>query len=160
MIVIDTETARFNYRVAGVCLDDGHVPLNRGTSDDFWYLPGGRCEFLESSSETLRREMREEIATDVRVGRLLWIVENFFPDDGRRWHELALSYEMSLPPGSRYLAKDRLHDGTEEGGPDLILSWFPVAALGTIRLFPSFLRTALAQPPAVPQHLIHRDRDA
>src|SRR5687767_900258 len=39
---------------------------------------------MESAGNALRREMREEFNAPVTVGRLLWLVENFFPFEGRR----------------------------------------------------------------------------
>ena len=51
----------FNYRVAGIALSEGRLLLHTSDRDDFWSLPGGRCEFGETSAEALVREMREEL---------------------------------------------------------------------------------------------------
>lgn len=82
MITFTEGSRRFNYRVAGVFVEDGHVLVHRAEPDAFWTLPGGRGEFLEESAETLRREMLEEIGASVRVERLLWVVENSFSAGG------------------------------------------------------------------------------
>ena len=42
----------------------------------------------ETAEETLKREMREEMQTDITVQRLLWVVENFFQHGGKAFHEL------------------------------------------------------------------------
>jgi len=73
----DGETI-FLCRVAGVAVVDDRVLLHRSEHDDFWALPGGRLEVGETMTEALRREMREEVEVDVEVGRLLWVIENFF----------------------------------------------------------------------------------
>ena len=39
---------------------------------------------MESAGAALRREMREELGVHVTVGRLLWLVENFFTFEGAR----------------------------------------------------------------------------
>src|SRR3972149_1738715 len=78
MITFDEGKLRFVYRVAGVAIDKGRVLLETVGGQDFWFLPGGRGEFLEPSKETLRREIIEEIGARVKVVRLLWVVENFF----------------------------------------------------------------------------------
>src|SRR3954462_14454364 len=88
-------------RVAGVCRHDGHVLLHRGELEEFWSLPGGRVEFRETSSSGLEREMRGAVGVDVEVGRLLWVMENFFSHAGRRFHELGFYYEMHLPASSQ-----------------------------------------------------------
>jgi hypothetical protein len=38
MIACDIAGVRFNYRVAGVCLEDGHILAQRITGMDYWFL--------------------------------------------------------------------------------------------------------------------------
>ncbi len=90
MICFDQGTRRFNYRVVGVAIHDDSVLLHRAAGESFWTLPGGRAEHGETAEQTIRREMLEELETDVHVDRLLWVVENFFEYDGLSYHELAL----------------------------------------------------------------------
>ena len=59
MITAQLGGGRFYYRVAGVLLDSDRVLLHRAIGDPNWVLPGGRCEFMEESTDCLRREMRE-----------------------------------------------------------------------------------------------------
>ena len=159
MITFDQGSRRFNYRVVAVCVDGGHVLLHKAVRDDFWALPGGRGELLESSVDALKREMREELEVEVTVDRLLWVVENFFRYDGTDYHELALYHQVSLPPGSKYLAKEQTFEGIEENSLRLIFRWFPRDDLAHVRLFPSFLRESLKHLPASPQHVVHWDVD-
>ena len=159
MISYSEGDAGFNYRAAAAIIHDGHVLLVRDERDDFWYMPRGRCELLESSDQTLRREVWEELGVEVRVGRLLWVVENFFEHDNRRNHELGFYYLVALPEGSPYLDKGGEHRRTEENGATLTFRWFPLARLSEVRLFPSFLRRALRAPPTETQHIVHRDAD-
>lgn len=164
MITFERGRTRFTYRVTGICIHDGHVLLHRAETDDFWALPGGRCEMGESSDVTLRREMQEELGVTVTVGRLLWVVENFFILYGTAHHELGLYYAVDFPVGHRYLAKDREHAGIEDTHPDgqrlaLIFRWFPVADLTAAPFHPSFLRTALREVPGTTQHVVYRDMD-
>ena len=80
MISFIVDGVRFNFRAAAVIVDDGYVLLHRAAHEDFWSLPGGRVEAGEASAATVARELTEELgpACDARVGRLLWVVENFF----------------------------------------------------------------------------------
>src|SRR5688572_14597961 len=100
MIRFDEGMRRFNYRVVGVAIHDGSVLLHRADHEPFWTLPGGRAEHGETAEATIRREMREELATDVDVVRLLWFVENFFDYEGLHYHEIALYFLLRFPPGS------------------------------------------------------------
>ncbi len=68
--------------VAAVIIQDGKVFATQrgyGQWKDWWEFPGGKIEPGESHVEALEREMREELATQVRVGRLLTTVEYDYP---------------------------------------------------------------------------------
>ena len=156
---------RFNYRVAGIIVDEGHVLLHRGEADRFWTMPGGRPELGEPSRDALVREMQEELGLRVEIERLLWIVENFFPDDAAApddpslpamWHELAFYYLVRLPVGSGFDAQRREFTGFE-GDLPIIFRWFPCGRLHDVSLFPTFLRGALAALPRTPVHVVHTD---
>lgn len=157
MIVFDVGNKRFNYRVVGICAHDGHVLLHRAERDDFWSLPGGRGELLEPSTETIRREFREELGCDVEVERLVWVVESFFVYDHRRCHELAFYYKVRIVGRADLLDKGRLLHGVEGSDLRLVFRWFPSAALQDLQLYPSFLRSGLAALPDSVQHVIDRD---
>ncbi|HKD75416.1 MAG TPA: NUDIX hydrolase, partial [Ktedonobacterales bacterium] len=149
---------RFNYRVAGVCIEDGHILLQTFANSLYWILPGGRPELSESSDVALKREMREELAVDVQLERLLWVVESFFlRSTGRPFHEIAMYYLMALP------AESTLHDKTQtvtgkDGESIFTLKWFPLPELADMLLFPPFLRTRLTQLPLTVEHLIEEER--
>ena len=157
MITLSADGGRFNYRIVGVAMREGEVLLHRAAQDDFWALPGGRGELLEPAETTLRREMREELGVEVRVERLLWIVENFFAHEAAAYHELALYFLMTLPAGSPVYAAREPLAGQEEGGIELIFQWYPLAALDRVRLYPTFLREALRALPDGPVHVVHTD---
>jgi len=92
VITFELGPARFTFRVAAVCLHDGHVLANKPDAEDFWFLPGGRVETMETAEEALRRELWEEVGVEPRIERLLWLVETFFTAEDRRFHELGPYY--------------------------------------------------------------------
>jgi ADP-ribose pyrophosphatase YjhB (NUDIX family) len=158
-------SARFNVRVAGVWIDDGHVLLQGDErEEDFWTLPGGRVEIMEPVEAALRREMREELAIgdDLRVGRLLWIIQNIFqyPEPGDDHHELGFYFLMT--PGQadtdRLCDKRRDHPCAE---PETTLRfrWFPLAEVAAgVLILPTFLNAALQDLPSEPRIITHDAR--
>ena len=158
MTLIDffQDDTRFQVRIAAVCLHDGHVLLQGSSDHDRWILPGGRGELLEPTNESVRREMREEFGVEVEVGRLLWIVENFFTYGGIGTHQLGLIFETHLSPDCDLLDTTREFAGYDSDVP-FIARWFPLASLPDIWLLPSFLREELQSLPETPQHVVHTD---
>ncbi|MCE7071481.1 NUDIX hydrolase [Dyadobacter sp. CY327] len=142
MISLAIDGALFNYRVAGVAILDEKVLLHKTPSDKFWSLPGGRASLFEFSKDTLVREMQEETGMDVEVGEMLWVSENFFVYNGIKHHELGFYYKMEI----QSLADQNDFIGVEGDG-ELLFKWHPVAALSTIKIYPEFLTTELAQNP-------------
>ncbi len=150
---------RFNYRVAGLCVHDGYALLHRAETDSFWALPGGRCHIGEPSNQAIERELHEELGITIRATRLLWFVENFFGNTIEQVHELACYYLFDLPAGSPLLAKNQIYTGVEGDDLQLIFRRFLYSELPTTLLYPTFLRTKIANLPDVPTHLIHYDED-
>lgn len=50
-----------------------------GEWKDWWEFPGGKMEPRESPEGALKREIREELATEIEVGELLTTVEYDYP---------------------------------------------------------------------------------
>lgn len=156
---------RFNYRIVGVAIHDGRILVHRSENDDFWALPGGRGEFMERACDTLRREMQEEVGVDVQVGRLLWVVENFFAYEGAQFHELALYFLMSLAADCPSLHQEMFYGKESAAGAEgkeqfhLIFQWFPLPTVEKLPLYPSFLRLGLQALPETAQHIVHVDEE-
>ena len=67
------ETLITRGRACAIIRRADRLLLNRFGGDSFWALPGGAVESGEFSTEALVREMREELAVTVEVGRLIWV---------------------------------------------------------------------------------------
>ncbi len=68
--------------VAAVIEEDGRIfATQRGYGDfkDGWEFPGGKIEPGETPQMALRREIREELSTDIEVGEHLTDVEMDYP---------------------------------------------------------------------------------
>lgn len=157
MVAFEKAQARFNYRVAGVAIHNGRVLLDRNTRNNYWVLPGGHPDMMESMAVALRREMFEEIGANVEIIRLLWIIENFFYKD-KPVHELSFYFLMEIDPDSPLLLSEGPFYG-EEHGYQLVYQWQPIEenALMKLPLFPGFLTTGLLELPDNPTHIVFDD---
>lgn len=157
MITFDRGNARFNYRVAGIIIENNSVLLQySGSGLNSWLPPGGRAELLETSEESLRREMREELAEEVQVERLLWFTETFFTLDNFNFHEIGMYYLVQLPTTSALKDPTFVHH-FEDAGMQLYCCWHDLDRLNEIVIYPVFLREALHNLPDSPQHIIMRE---
>jgi len=151
MITFDEDHIRFTNRIVGVAIDRERVLLHRTDDMNFWALPGGRAELLETSPQTLIREMQEEMGVEVQVERLLWVVENIFVHAGQSHHELGLYFLMHLPADSSLRDTQRFEG--HEGDQRIIFEWHPTETLDDLPLYPIFLRTGLKSLPATTTHV-------
>jgi ADP-ribose pyrophosphatase YjhB (NUDIX family) len=159
MLTFPVGSGNFHFRTAGVWIDDGYVLLHGNAQEDFWALPGGRVEHMESAEGALHRELREELAIGegTHIERLLWITQYFHYARDWGWsgdqHELGLYFLITPPPddAARLADKTRVYPCVELDST-LRFRWFPVAELPHTRVMrPAFLNSALLDLPTTPQ---------
>ncbi len=86
----------------------------RGT----WEFPGGAVDYGETMADALRREIREEFGVEIRVGRLVDVVDHILPDEGQHW--VSPTFECELVSGQPRIM---------EPGKCSAIDWFPLNAL-------------------------------
>ena len=95
--------------------DDRIFATQRGYGEwkDWWEFPGGKMEAGETPEEALKREIREELATEIEVDELLTTVEYDYPKFHLTMHCYLctiISGDLSLleHEDARWLALDEL----------------------------------------------------
>ena len=75
--------------------DDKIFATQRGYGDfkDWWEFPGGKMELGETPEDALKREIREELSTEISVDEFLCTVEYDYP----KFHLTMHCYLCSLP---------------------------------------------------------------
>ena len=160
MITFDKGNERFNFRTAGVILCGDKALVHKAESNEFWALPGGRVELGESSETAIIREMEEEIGLFFQVVRPLWVLENFFDDQEKKYHELSIIFLLQCLDEKALLKRGNEFTGLEDSGTVLIFKWFQIQVLEHEALYPSFLRKDLCDLPESIKYLVHTDSDS
>ena len=109
--------------VAAIIRKEGRIfATQRGYGEwkDWWEFPGGKMEPGETPEEALKREIREELSTEIRVDELLCTVEYDYP----KFHLTLHCYLCSLVTealhlneheAARWLANDELDSSKVNG---------------------------------------------
>ncbi|MFB8790036.1 MAG: NUDIX hydrolase [Potamolinea sp.] len=154
MITFYQGDLRFNYRAVAVIINNNQVLIHQYLKDGFWALPGGRVELMEPAHETIKREMQEELGIDVRVERLLWIVENFYDYNNKSFHEVALYFLISTHCDAIFYGEKESFRGIEKD-KNIIFKWHEIEALEDIELYPKFLQKSLKYLPHSTEYIVN-----
>ena len=157
-ILFRTEEYVFSYRVAGICLQNGKVLLQKPTNDTAYAFPGGHVAFGETNEQTLIREFQEEIGVTVSVGDLKWVGEIFFPWGDKPCHQICLYYLVDVQ--SDYIPLEGKFPGTEQiEGRNFKLEfhWVPVEELKNIEVYPTNTEELIHQMSHGVQHFIYQE---
>jgi len=138
-------------RVKAMCLivHDGKVlvadgdtlqsssPDRRVVPSSFYRVLGGSLEFQETVEQGVRREIREELNSEIENLEQLGVVENIFTYAGEPGHEIVFLYKGDLAKRELY-EKDRWH--VVEDGYEFDAVWVPAEQVlnGSKPLYPVF----------------------
>jgi 8-oxo-dGTP pyrophosphatase MutT (NUDIX family) len=159
MISFPFEGQRFNYRVAGVFVADGHVLVCDEDDDGYSMLPGGRIEMGEPSRLSLEREIVEEIGLPAEVGELILTSESFYRREHEDFHELGLFYLCRFDAGARPNGQSPWRV-TNEAECEHRFHWVALDGDGleTLNLQPIWLREVLRHLPDHLTHVVYDER--
>ncbi|TET90725.1 MAG: NUDIX domain-containing protein [Methanomassiliicoccales archaeon] len=128
---------KFEVIARAIIIVNQEVLLQRNVERDEFALPGGHIEEGETMKQSLVRELKEETNLEIDVGKLVYVNENFFEQEGQEFHEIGLYFLADIigePPSK--LESQESH----------IDFWFiGLDGLAQIDLYPSFLRTVLPE---------------
>jgi ADP-ribose pyrophosphatase YjhB (NUDIX family) len=132
-----------------MCLfrQDGKLLVSKGFDSvkqkHFYRLLGGHVEFGETAEVGIRREIAEELESELENLELLAVIENIFTYQGREGHEIDYLFCADLVNKELYNRKT-IHV-TENESLDFEAEWIPVSSVlsGEIPLYPPFDYAAL-----------------
>ncbi len=157
-ILFRTDEYVFSYRVAGICVQNDKVLLQKPDNDTALAFPGGHVTFGETNAQTLTREFKEEIGVDISVGDLKWVGEIFFPWGNKPCHQICLYYNVDITSGN--IPFEGMLIGSEqlEGRAfNLEFHWVPLDELESIEVYPTNASQLMSKLDDGVQHFIYRE---
>lgn len=143
-INVEISGIKLNCRAVGIIARDNKILFQKRKQDKFWALPGGKIRVRERSSDTLKRELEEEIGVKINVGRLTNISEHFFNFGEEKYHQYILAYNVEVIGNEEILSRDEF-SGIEDD-EDLMFKWFDIKKLDKAPIKPDFLKEQLKNP--------------
>lgn len=115
--------------------------FDQGRNTPFYRPLGGAVEFGETTQQTIKREIREEIDQETADLKLLTVLENIFTLEGKTGHEIVYVYEGHFADEAAY---QRESFEVHEEGEILTASWRPLSFFNDYhRLVPEALVSLL-----------------
>ncbi len=138
MISFTVDDKKFNFRVGAIIIDtkSNKVLLNTIEGFGFYLLPGGRVEWMENSTEAIKRELDEEIGLKNIDPKYIGTLENFFNFKGVNFHEISNNFVIYLDENNS-IPRDDEFRGLE--GDKHIYRWVSIEDIDKVKLQPSVL---------------------
>lgn len=154
-LCVQTEGGILNIRVGAIIMRGDEFLMVENDRDEHLYSVGGRIKFGETAEEAVVREVFEETGVKMKVDRLGFIHENFFPGDslakkGNIVHEFSFFFYMKVPEGFEPVCMSFTEDNVKER-----LVW--IKADHGKKYYPEFFRTELATPSREIKHFVTSD---
>ena len=95
-LTIDIEEYKLNIRSGAVIIHNNKILTHKNIDKDHYCLPGGRVEVGESSEDTIKREIYEELGKEVEIIKYISTIENFFKMENKKYHEIMFVHNVEF----------------------------------------------------------------
>lgn len=137
-INVQIEGITFCCRACAVVLNGDKILFQKRKNDIYWALPGGKIEVLETTENAIKRELEEELdVTNLTIGNVTLVTENFFQFNGEKVHQYIFTHEVFLNE-SKYNNFEEEFVGAEVN-KDLIFKWIKKEDLKKSLIKPDYL---------------------
>ena len=120
---------------------DGNILVSKHfdsvKNENFYRVLGGGVNFHETSEVGVRREIQEELSSDIENLKLLDVIENIFTYEGFKGHEITFLYTGDLAKKELY-TQDSIH--IVEDTYEFDAKWVALEDIlnGSVPLYPIF----------------------
>ncbi len=151
-LTLDLDDYRLNIRAGAAIIHNNKILTHKNINKDHYCLPGGRIEIGESSEETVKRELQEELKKHVEITGYVATIENFFELEDKKYHEIYFLHKVEFANEEDKKIDSTMHN--MEGKDYLIYEWLDLDKIDEYNLLPACLKDVL-KSTNFPQHVIN-----
>lgn len=141
-LTIPLENTILNIRVAVLVKTPTGYIFEFSKKNNFYFVIGGRVKTNESSDDAAKREIFEEIGVQLENLKIRAIIENFFTEDNKKFHEICFVYNAEID-------KEPVLSST--------LVKFTLSEIENIDLKPVILKKLIANQTCELEHIVFKD---
>jgi len=82
--------------VRAIIQTKGEILVCKKVGKRYYFFPGGHVNFRESTTEALKRELKEELDIDIQSCSFIGGSEHIFVEDGIKRHEINLAFRVPI----------------------------------------------------------------
>ena len=153
-ITISVDEYKLNARAACIINHNNKILVHKNINEDHYALLGGRVEIGESSEETIKREVLEELGKEIDITGYIATIENFFEMKGSKYHEYMFIYEAEFKEEKDKLIEETLQN--MEGKDYLKYEWLDLEHIEEYPILPKVINEILKEKK-YPEHKINME---
>ena len=154
-ITIKMDNHTLNVRSAAIIIHKNKVLLHKNKYEDYYALLGGRTQIGESSIETVKREVMEEIGKEIEVTGYCCTIENFFNFRDSEYHEIMFVHLAEFVNDEDKKIEETLQN--VEGKERLEYKWLDLDKINDYKIKPEQIKKVLSEGK-FPVHVVNDDR--
>jgi len=134
------ETSKFNLKAMCIFHKDGKILVSKGfdkvKNEHFYRFLGGGVDFFETGKSAVRREIKEELHSEIENLEIIDVIENLFTFEGIKRHEIVFFYVGDLVNKELY-KQNKIH--VVEDTHEFDAEWISIDGIlqGSLPLYPA-----------------------
>ena len=132
---------KLNIRACAIIIHDNKLLVHNNVNESHVALVGGRVKIGESSEQTLKREIMEEMGKKIEIIEYVSTIENFFEADDMPYHEIMFVYRVDFKNEEDKKIIETIHN--VEGEDELRYDWIDLDKIDEYPLKPDILKELL-----------------
>ena len=153
-LTLKVEDYKLNIRAACLINHNNKILFHKNINSDHYCIIGGRIEIGESSEQTIKREMMEELKKEIEITGYVGTIENFFEIDGEKYHEIMFIYKAEFKEDEDKKIVEDLKNC--EGNDFLQYEWIDIDKIEEVSIKPRAIKKIIKNGK-FPVHVINDD---